>query len=209
MSQHWNASVDEIGSVMPGDELIDEPQLNATRSITIAAPPEQVFPWIRQMGFGRAGWYSYDLVDNLGRRSATRIHPEWQNVFSGDQVPGGPINFTAVTVDEPSVFVLALGEPDAGRARVAFTLAYRLDSASDGTTTRLVTRVRSRIDLPAGQLTARYLLRTRRWFHAAQTTRQSASSCRGLRALHEVLTRRCRSRNRSGHHRRAASRRCH
>lgn len=158
VSQHWNASVDEIGSVMPGDELIDEPQLNATRSITIAAPPEQVFPWIRQMGFGRAGWYSYDLVDNLGRRSATRIHPEWQNVFSGDQVPGGPINFTAVTVDEPSVFVLALGEPDAGRARVAFTLAYRLDSASDGTTTRLVTRVRSRIDLPAGRLTARYLL---------------------------------------------------
>lgn len=158
MSQHWNASVDEIASVMPGDELIDAPQLNATRSITIAAPPEQVFPWIRQMGFGRAGWYSYDLVDNLGRRSATRIHPEWQNVSSGDQVPGGPINFTAVTVDEPSVFVLALGQPNAGSARVGFTLAYRLDSIEDTSATRLVTRVRSRIDLPAGRLAARYLL---------------------------------------------------
>jgi uncharacterized protein YndB with AHSA1/START domain len=158
VSQHWNASVDEIASVMPGDELIDAPQLNATRSITIAAPPEYVFPWIRQMGFGRAGWYSYDLIDNLGRRSATRIHPEWQNVNSGDRVPGGPIDFTAVTVDEPRVIVLALGQPNAGSARVAFTLAYRLDSIDDTSATRLVTRVRSRIDLPAGRLVARYLL---------------------------------------------------
>lgn len=158
MSQHWNASVDEIASVMPGDELIDAPQLNATRSITIAAPPEHVFPWIRQMGFGRAGWYSYDLIDNLGRRSATRIHPEWQNVNSGDRVPGGPIDFTAVTVDEPRVVVLALGQPNAGSARVAFTLAYRLDSIDDTSATRLVTRVRSRIDLPAGRLAARYVL---------------------------------------------------
>jgi hypothetical protein len=158
VSQHWNASVDEIASVMPGDELIDAPQLNATRSITIAAPPEHVFPWIRQMGFGRAGWYSYDLIDNLGRRSATRIHPEWQNVNSGDRVPGGPIDFTAVTVDEPRVVVLALGQPNAGSARVAFTLAYRLDSIDDTSATRLVTRVRSRIDLPAGRLAARYLL---------------------------------------------------
>jgi hypothetical protein len=158
VSQHWNASVDEIASVMPGDELIDAPQLNATRSITIAAPPEHVFPWIRQMGFGRAGWYSYDLIDNLGRRSATRIHPEWQNVNSGDRVPGGPIDFTAVTVDEPRVVVLALGRPNAGSARVAFTLAYRLDSIDDTSATRLVTRVRSRIDLPAGRLAARYVL---------------------------------------------------
>jgi hypothetical protein len=158
MSQHWNATVDEIGSVMPGDELIDQPQLNATRSITIAANPKQVFPWIRQMGFGRAGWYSYDWLDNLGRRSATRINPEWQNVSSGDRVPGGPIDFTAITVDEPNVFVLALGQPDADRARIAFTLAYRLDSTDHETATRLVTRVRSRIDLPAGRLAARYLL---------------------------------------------------
>lgn len=158
MSQHWNASVDEVGSVMPGDDLIDEPQLNATRSITIAAPPLQVFPWIRQMGFGQAGWYSYDLIDNLGRRSATSIHPEWQSVESGDRVPGGPIDFTAVTVDEPKVFVLALGQPDAGSRRIAFTLAYRLDPIDDKTATRLVTRVRSRIDLPAGRLAARYLL---------------------------------------------------
>lgn len=156
--QHWGARPEEIEGPFVGDELVPDATLLATRSISLDAPPGRVYPWLAQMGFGKAGWYSYDWLDNLGRRSATRINPEWQNVSSGDRVPGGPIDFTAITVDEPNVFVLALGQPDADRARIAFTLAYRLDSTDHETATRLVTRVRSRIDLPAGRLAARYLL---------------------------------------------------
>jgi hypothetical protein len=55
---------------MPGDDPVPEPSFNATRAITIAAPPEQVWPWIVQLGTGRAGFYAYDLFDNGTRPSA-------------------------------------------------------------------------------------------------------------------------------------------
>ncbi|MEY2975504.1 MAG: hypothetical protein RIR49_1924 [Actinomycetota bacterium] len=151
--EHWGATGDEISGPMPGDDLVTDPMLVATRSITLDASPDDVFPWLRQMGFGRAGWYSYDWLDNLGRRSATRVHPEWQDVNAGDAIPGGPIDFTAVTVEPPHALVLALVN-----ARIAFTLAYRLDPVSRADRTRVVTRVRSRIDVPGGSAMARRLL---------------------------------------------------
>lgn len=141
---------------MNGDHICGEPQLIATRAITIASPPAQVFPWIRQMGFGRAGWYSYDIIDNLGRRSATVIHPEWQHVHSGDVVPGGLIDFHADAVNAPHTFVMSLHGSGRIAKRICFTLAYELHNHPTGT--RLVTRVRARIDLPLGKQLARYIL---------------------------------------------------
>ena len=149
--EHWGATGDEISGPMPGDDLVPDATLVATRSITLDAPPAQVFPWLRQMGFGRAGWYSYDLIDNLGRRSATRIHPEWQDVRAGDPVPGGPVDFTAAIVDPPRAFVLALVN-----ARIGFTLAF--DLRPDRRGTRLVTRVRAHIDAPGGRIMERFAL---------------------------------------------------
>ncbi|MEY4633285.1 MAG: hypothetical protein RLZ18_657, partial [Actinomycetota bacterium] len=73
--QYWGATPDEITSEVIGDDLCPTATLSATRCITINATPDQVFPWIRQMGMGRAGWYSYDWIDNLGRKSATSILP--------------------------------------------------------------------------------------------------------------------------------------
>lgn len=106
--QYWGATPAEIDSSVVGDHLCLDASLVATRSITISAPPADVFPWIRQMGFGRAGWYSYGWIDNLGRKSATTIHEEWQSVESGDKVPSGPIAFTATIVDAPRHFVLEI-----------------------------------------------------------------------------------------------------
>jgi len=143
---------EERGPVV-GDHLVAEPDVVATRCITIEASPDDVFPWIRQMGFGRAGWYSHDWIDNLGRRSADRIHDEWQNVDTGSAVPGGPINFTAAIVEPPRAFVLQVG--DATR-RLNFTLAYELREIHDGSHTRLVTRMRA--TTPGGRLVGRGLL---------------------------------------------------
>lgn len=156
MTMNWGASPAEITGSMAGDDLIANPALNATRSISISSPPEQVFPWLKQMGFGRAGWYSYDLLDNLGRRSADRINPAWQDLNSGDIVPGGPINFTALIVEPPHTLVLVLGSPTRTPRRIDFTLSYRLDRVAE--TTRLVTRVRSQIRAPGGRLIAHRLL---------------------------------------------------
>ena len=141
---------------MNGDHLCSHPQLNATRAITISASPAEVFPWIRQMGFGKAGWYSYDIIDNLGRRSATSVHPEWQQVNSGDVIPGGPIDFQATFVNSPHTLVMSLAGKGRLAKRISFSLAYELHDHPSGT--RLVTRVRARIDLPFGALLARYVL---------------------------------------------------
>jgi hypothetical protein len=59
-------------------------------AVTISAPPESVWPWLVQMGAGRAGWYSYDRVDNDGRPSATTIIPALQHLKVGDIMPPLP-----------------------------------------------------------------------------------------------------------------------
>jgi len=154
--QYWGATEEEIESSVIGDDLCSDATLVATRSITIAAPPEKVFPWIRQMGFGRAGWYSYDWLDNLGRKSATTIHDEWQSVFAGDKVPSGPISFTATIVEAPRHFVLEIKSFGKKTPKLHFTLAYELRDDLQGT--RLVTRMRSRIKLPLGSVIEKVIL---------------------------------------------------
>jgi hypothetical protein len=86
----WGATDEEIGSALPGDELVARPTFNATRAVTIDAPPDLVWPWLLQVGVTRAGWYSYDLLDNLGRPSARTIIPELQDLKVGDVVPLSP-----------------------------------------------------------------------------------------------------------------------
>ena len=149
MRANVNPTDDERVSRVAGDHLVARPQVIATRCITLDDTPENVFPWIRQMGFGRAGWYSHDWIDNLGRASATRIHDEWQDVVSGSKVPGGPIDFVAAIVEPPHVFVLQVGDDS---RRLNFTLAYELrEIRVDGRTqTRLVTRMRARV--PGGRV---------------------------------------------------------
>ena len=116
--QYWGATEGEIESSVIGDDLCSDATLVATRSITIAAPPEKVFPWIRQMGFGRAGWYSYDWLDNLGRKSATTIHDEWQTVESGDKIPAR--HFSSVLFPDPLEPMIPKVEPNGTSNETSF-----------------------------------------------------------------------------------------
>ncbi|BCY17372.1 hypothetical protein hrd7_12210 [Leptolinea sp. HRD-7] len=86
----WGATDEEISRPMPGDDIVAAPTFNATRAVTVNAPPRDIFPWIVQMGVTRAGWYSYDLLDNLGRPSARTILPECQPIKIGDLIPMSP-----------------------------------------------------------------------------------------------------------------------
>ncbi len=81
---HWGATDAEVNATMPGDEQVPAPDFIATRAITIDAHPKAVWPWLMQVGVGRAGFYSYDLLDNHGQPSAEEILPEWQDVHVGD-----------------------------------------------------------------------------------------------------------------------------
>jgi hypothetical protein len=86
----WGATEEEAGRTMPGDGVVQRPTFDATRAVSIAAPPECIYPWLVQIGVGRAGWYSYDLLDNLGRPSAEVILQEHQHLDIGDVVPMSP-----------------------------------------------------------------------------------------------------------------------
>jgi hypothetical protein len=86
----WGATGEEVASAMPGDDVVQHPTFDATRAVTIQARPEQIWPWLVQMGLTRAGWYSYDWLDNLGRPSAQHIIPELQHVAVGDVIPMSP-----------------------------------------------------------------------------------------------------------------------
>lgn len=85
----WGATDEEVNTPFPGAELVPGGTRGATMAVTIEAPPNEVWPWLVQMGYGRAGWYSWDYLDNFGRPSAKRLHREWQNVKVGDYL-GGP-----------------------------------------------------------------------------------------------------------------------
>jgi hypothetical protein len=83
----WGAMNSEAEAVMPGDDLLPEPDIVATRAIGIEAPAELVWPWLVQMGPGRAGAYTYDWIENLFRlnmHSAGGIIPELQQLSVGD-----------------------------------------------------------------------------------------------------------------------------
>jgi hypothetical protein len=83
----WGATAVEATKPLPGDKVVLSPSVNATRAITIGAPPERVWPWLVQMGTGRAGFYASDWLDNNGEPSASRILPEFQSIHAGDIVP--------------------------------------------------------------------------------------------------------------------------
>ncbi|WP_187368968.1 hypothetical protein [Baekduia soli] len=87
----WGATVDDRTRILPGDGLIDGERGIATMATTIDAPPEAIWPWLAQMGHDRAGWYSWDRLDNGGRPSADHLEPAWGHVAAGDRliaVPG-------------------------------------------------------------------------------------------------------------------------
>jgi hypothetical protein len=83
----WGATAEEAARPLPGDELVAKADYVATRAITIHAPPRDVWPWLVQIGSGRAGWYTYDRLDNAGVPSATEIIPELQQLQEGDLIP--------------------------------------------------------------------------------------------------------------------------
>ena len=87
----WGATSEEATAPLPGDDLLSAADIVATRAIRIDAPPSAIWPWLVQMGPGRAGAYTYDFIENLfglDMHSADRIHPEWQELGVGDVIRG-------------------------------------------------------------------------------------------------------------------------
>lgn len=137
---HWGATPEEITRTMPGDDLVHEPTFLATRAVTIEGSPEDIWPWLVQMGYGRAGFYAYDLIENVGSerglRSAERILPELQTLAVGDTMPISAVASLIVHDMEPNRFLVWA---DSSRpTSSAFTWAlYPVDEH----VTRLISRI--------------------------------------------------------------------
>jgi hypothetical protein len=148
----WGATEEEVLSDYPGADVVENGVRAATMAVTIDAPRSEVWPWLMQMGYDHAGWYSWDRLDNGGRPSATELHPEWQQRTTGDYLkawsPDGPLDAWQVAVLEPHHFLGLRGLSDL-RGRVldptlprpaAYTeglWGFRLDELADDRT-RLV-----------------------------------------------------------------------
>jgi hypothetical protein len=135
---HWGATAAEVACSLPGDGMLEHTHFNATRAITVGAPPEDVWPWLVQVGCQRGGFYSNDLLDNLGHPSATSLIPSLQHLDVGQWVPmspsGEPSERTALKVHSFQVNEWLLWtKPDS-------TWVWQL-TPTDDNGTRLVTRI--------------------------------------------------------------------
>ncbi len=101
VSVRTGVSDEEVFGSLPGDEFIAHPMVEWTRGVTVRTAPERVWPWLVQMGYGRGGWYTPELVDLFANRwvfgqrrqfpaSASRLLPEYQHVAVGDLICDGP-----------------------------------------------------------------------------------------------------------------------
>jgi hypothetical protein len=143
------ATDDERTRPLPGDELIPSPIGSFTYAVTVRRPRREVWPWLVQMGAGsRAGWYSYDVIDNGRRRSADRIVPALQTIDIGALFPASPSatdGFHVLKFEEESNLVL--GWRPAPNATPIMTWAFVLEKCS-GETTRLIVRARGGREYP-------------------------------------------------------------
>ena len=109
--RNWGATDEDLARLMPGDAAFMHSPAT-TRAITIRARPEDVWPWLVQIGCGRGGWYSYDWIDNDGKPSSRGIDPALQDLDVGDRiemVPGmGPVVMEIV----PNEYLLCGGPTD-------------------------------------------------------------------------------------------------
>jgi hypothetical protein len=142
----WGANDQESWGPLPGDDVLANADLVATRAISVRAPAHEVWPWIAQLGQGRGGLYSYDLLENLAgcqMHSADRIVSEWQALDVGDEVRLHPDVPLEVAIVEPGRALVLRGGVPMGDTPPPydFTWAFVLREQPDGMT-RLLSRER-------------------------------------------------------------------
>ena len=182
----WGSSHHEQQLTLGGDEIVSSPQLETTHAITIHRSPDEVWPWLIQMGYGRAGWYTPTWVDRLWRvrnPSSDRLIPEHQHLHTGNQILDGPPGTATFSVEvvEPSAALVLYSErhpltgrpPDRTQRKpgpyLSFSWGFYLESVAAGT--RLLLRTRSNayprylryiaqmLFLPADILMGRWMLK--------------------------------------------------
>lgn len=148
----WGSTAAERALELPCDGLVDRPDDVLHRAVDVAAPAATTFRWLCQL---RAAPYSYDKLDNLGRRSPQTLTPGLEALAEGQRintifrltsfVPGRSLTMETSSRLIGHVACTYASEPsgaDASRILVRFTVRYSRSPV--GWATRLI--------LPAGDL---------------------------------------------------------
>jgi hypothetical protein len=163
----WGASENEAAGFVPGDELIPEPNWGYTHANTIHASVDIIWPWLMQMGQGRGGMYSYELVENMvgcKMNNADRIIPEFQNLSVGESIRLHPqVVFPVARIEPGRAIILHYDTRTDSSASnkmdgfFASTLAFFL-KVIDEDTTRLIARFRCDYDAKQRLMYGPYLM---------------------------------------------------
>lgn len=140
--QTWGTVPADQTRTLPGDELVPNPTGGSTRAVLIHAPAKDVWPWLVQVGYHRAGWYNLDWLNRMlgaadfvdGHRSADRIIPELQDLKVGDRILMVPQQGWTVAALEPERHLVLKGDGS--------IMSMTLEPV-DATTTRLFFRNRA------------------------------------------------------------------
>ena len=153
----WGVRDEELRQPFPGDDLVPEPRWQYLHGITVNAPPARVWPWIAQLGQGRGGFYSYQLLENLvGCRiqNVETVIPDLQKISVGDPVrihPQMPPLRVAVVQPGQAIVLHSRAERTAGQDPHDLSWAFVVREAEDGQS-RLFSRYRA--DYPPGWASA-------------------------------------------------------
>lgn len=94
LGRNYGSTHADRAAALPGDDIVPRPKAITDHAITIGVPPALVWPWLVQMGWHRAGWYTARWVDRLlfpaNWPSATQLLPELRDLQVGDFIPDGP-----------------------------------------------------------------------------------------------------------------------
>ncbi len=154
------ATPEEERRSLPGDDLVPRPGWEATRAVTIDAPPAKVWPWVAQMGYGRGGWYGWNPLERedtgasqlLADLPPPRVGDVWLDGPGCDEIRGA---WKVVAVEPPQTLALRtvrdpvtgreLQPADSPRLVIDSAWVFHLDQITAGRT-RLLARTRIQVE---------------------------------------------------------------
>lgn len=122
----WGASPVETSMALAGDSLVPATSFETTKAVSIQAAPDQIYPWLLQLGVDRGGMYSYTWIENLMGLHVTNvdvIRPDLQEVAVGDFLRFVPTDFPAQP--GPGLYVKRMVQNE------AFILCFGIEGSPD------------------------------------------------------------------------------